>query len=187
MGTKADLRKNLKSRLASLSDQDYLELSLKVSVLLKHLLNDLHVIQQHLVIGVFAPIEKEPKWFLDMEDELEKLTAYPAYAKDRMVFRLAPRAELEITQDFGVGILGPKLSAKEMTPKIIIVPGLGFTSDGKRLGRGKGFYDRYLEEASVIKIGIGFEMQIEQDIPTDPHDVKMDFVVTDHRILKINR
>lgn len=187
MGTKADLRKNLKSRLASLSDQDYLERSLKVSVLLKHLLNDLHVIQQHLVIGVFAPIEKEPKWFLDMEGELEKLTAYPAYATDRMVFRKAQKSELEIAQDFGVGILGPNESAKEVTPKIVIVPGLGFTSNGKRLGRGKGFYDKYLEDSTVIKIGIGFEMQIEQDIPTDPHDVKMDFVVTDQKIYKINR
>lgn len=187
MGTKADLRKNLKSRLASLSDQDYLERSLKVSVLLKHLLNDLHVIQQHLVIGVFAPIEKEPKWFLDMEDELEKLAAYPAYAKDKMVFRLALRSELEINQDFGVGILGPSESAKEVTPDIVIVPGLGFSKDGARLGRGKGFYDRYLEDKSVIKIGIGFEMQIEEHIPSEPHDVKMNFLVTDQRVLKINR
>ena len=177
----------MKSRLASLSDQEYLELSLKVSMQLKHLLNDLHVIQQHLVIGVFAPIEKEPKWFLDMEEDLEKLTAYPAYAKEEMVFRQAERDELEINQDFGVGILGPKLSAKVVSPKIIIVPGLGFGPNGERLGRGKGFYDRYLEDKDVLKIGIGFEMQIEQDIPTDTHDVKMDFVVTDHRILKINR
>lgn len=172
--------------MASLSDQDYLEQSLKVSVLLKHLLNDLHVIQQHLVIGVFAPIEKEPKWFLDMDEAIEELTAYPAYAIDEMVFRLAQKAELEINQDFGVGILGPRLSAKVVSPKIIIVPGLGFTSDGKRLGRGKGFYDRYLQDSTVVKIGIGFEMQIEQDIPTDPHDVKMDFVVTDQKIYKIN-
>ena len=170
-----------------MSDQEYLELSLKVSMQLKNLLNDQFVIQQHLVIGVFAPIEKEPKWFLDMDEAIEKLTAYPAYAKDKMVFRLAIRSELEMNQDFGVGILGPNESAKEVTPNIVIVPGLGFTKDGARLGRGKGFYDRYLEDKSVIKIGIGFEMQIEQDIPTDPHDIKMDFVVTDQRILKINR
>ena len=63
--------------MASLSDQEYLELSLKVSKQLKNLLNDQFVIQQHLVIGVFAPIEKEPKWFLDMDEAIEKLTAYP--------------------------------------------------------------------------------------------------------------
>lgn len=177
----------MKSRLASLSDQEYLKLSLKVSMQLKNLLNDQFVIQQHLVIGVFAPIEKEPKWFLDMDEAIEKLTAYPAYAKDKMVFRLAIRSELEMNQDFGVGILGPNESAKEVTPNIVIVPGLGFTKDGARLGRGKGFYDRYLEDKSVIKIGIGFEMQIEQDIPSEPHDVKMDFLVTDQRVLKINR
>jgi 5-formyltetrahydrofolate cyclo-ligase len=187
LSTKADLRKKLKSRLASLSDQDHLERSSKLSLQLKHLLNDLNVIQQHLVIGVFAPISGEPKWFLEMDEALEKLTAYPAYANKEMVFRLAERSELEISQDFGVGILGPKLSAIEITPKIVIVPGLGFTSEGARLGRGKGFYDKYLEGSSVIKIGIGFEMQIEQDIPTDPHDIRMDFVVTDHRTYKINR
>lgn len=185
MGTKADLRKELKLKLASIADQEYIELSLKVSLLLNQLLNDLAVIHQHSVIGVFAPIEKEPKWFLGMDEGFEKLTAYPAYANNEMVFRLSERSKLEIAQDFGVGILGPKLSAPQVSPKVIIVPGLGFSSDGSRLGRGKGFYDRYLESSTAIKIGICFEAQLEQNIPTDPHDIKMDFVVTDQRILKI--
>ena len=92
-----------------------------------------------------------------------------------------------MNQDFGADILGPNQSEKVVTPKIIIVPGLGFSKEGIRLGRGKGFYDRYLEDKSVIKIGISFEMQIVDFIPTDSHDVKMDFIVTDHEILKINR
>ncbi len=187
MGTKADLRKILKSRLASLSDQEYLELSLKVSILLKNLLNDHFVIQRHLVIGVFAPIQKEPKWFLRMDKDVEKLTAYPAYSKDGMIFRLAERSKLVLNQDFGADIFGPNETEKVVAPKIIIVPGLGFMKDGTRLGRGKGFYDRYLEDKSVIKIGVSFEMQILDCIPTDPHDVKMDFIVTDQEILKINR
>lgn len=187
MGTKADLRKKLKSHLALLSDQEHLELSLKASKLLNNLLSNYFVIQRHLVLGVFAPISKEPKWFLGIDEEIEKLTAYPAWAKDKMIFRLTQRSKLEISQDFGVEILGPNQSAEEVTPKIIIVPGLGFSKDGARLGRGKGFYDRYLKDRAVIKIGIGFEMQIIEEIPTDPHDIKMDFVVTDQRILKINR
>ena len=170
-----------------MSDLEYLEQSLRVSLLLKNLLNDHFVIQRHLVIGVFAPIEKEPLWFLEMDDALENLTAYPAYSKEEMVFRLAKRSKLEMNQDFGADILGPNQSEKVVTPKIIIVPGLGFSKEGIRLGRGKGFYDRYLEDKSVIKIGISFEMQIVDFIPTDSHDVKMDFIVTDHEILKINR
>lgn len=177
----------MKSSLTSLSDQEYLELSLKVSAQLKNFLNDHLVIQRHLVIGVFAPIEKEPNWFLEMDEAIDGLSAYPAYSNNEMVFRLAKKSELVIGHDFGVEILGPKHSAKEVAPKIIIVPGLGFTKDGTRLGRGRGFYDKYLEDKSVVKIGIGFEMQIIENIPIDPHDVKMDFVITDKKILKINK
>lgn len=177
----------MKSRLASLSDQEYLEHSHQLSVHLKNLLNAQDVIQRHLVLGVFSPIGREPKWFLDLGESFEKLTAYPAYAKDKMIFRLAPRAELEMKQDFGVGILGPNDQALEVIPQIVIVPGLGFSADGKRLGKGKGFYDRYLQDSTVLKIGIGFEIQIESNIPTDSHDVKMDFVVTDQKIYKINK
>ena len=186
MGTKADLRNILKSKLASLTDQEYLELSLKLSMLLKNLLNDHFVIHRHSVIGVFAPIQKEPMWFLKMEEAIEKLTAYPAYSKNEMIFRLAERRNLVLNRDFGADIWGPNESEKVVTPKILIVPGLGFAKDGSRLGRGKGFYDKYLEDKSVIKIGVSFEMQIMDCIPTDPHDVKMNFIVTEQEILKIN-
>lgn len=185
MGTKADLRKTLKSTLASLSDQEYEELSLSVSKNFHQLLVDLGVIQKHLTIGVFAPIEREPKWFLEMGLSFEKLTAYPAYVDNKMIFKKAQRSDLEIKKDFGVNILGPKEGNQEVAPEIIIVPGLGFNSGGKRLGRGKGFYDRYLENKSVLKIGIAFEIQMTKDIPTEPHDVLMDYVVTDQCIYKI--
>ena len=186
MKTKADLRKILKSKLASLTDQEHLNLSIKLSILLKNLLNDHSVIHRHSVIGVFAPIKKEPLWFLKMDEAMEKLTAYPAYSNHQMIFRLAERSKLVMNQDFGTDIWGPDESEKIVTPKIVIVPGLGFSKDGARLGRGKGFYDRYLEDKSVIKIGISFDMQIMDYIPTDLHDVKMDFIVTEQEILKIN-
>ena len=183
MSTKKDLRLKLKTLLSSISDNDHHQLSLLVSQKLNEFLNDQNVVQKNLVIGVFAPIQKEPDWLLSI-DETKIQTAYPAYANDKMVFRLARMSELMSGQDFGVKILGPAENAMPCTPDIIIVPGLGFSKDGKRLGRGKGFYDRYLEHSSAVKIGIAFEMQISNDIPTDEHDVVMDFVVTDKCIYK---
>lgn len=174
----------MKTRLASISELEYEELSLNVSKHLSQLLNDLDVIQKKLVTGVFAPIEREPKWFLLMPESLRDLTAYPAHEKDKMIYRKAKQQELLVKQDFGVEILGPANTASVVIPEIVIVPGLGFGPDGKRLGRGKGFYDRYFEASPAIKIGIAFEMQIEEDIPTDPHDITMDFVVTDQKIYK---
>lgn len=183
MSAKKDLRLKLKTILSSISDFEHHQLSLQVSLNLKKFLDDHFVIQKNLVVGVFAPIQKEPNWFLSI-DEAKMQTAYPAYANKMMVFKFARMSELVAGQDFGVGILGPALNAQAVTPDIIIVPGLGFTKDGRRLGRGKGFYDRYLESSSAVKVGIAFDHQLESDIPTDDHDVLMDFVVTDKNIYK---
>lgn len=67
---------------------------------------------------------------------------------------------------------------------MIIVPGLGFTTDGKRLGRGKGYYDQCLIEYNKIyphndlkTIGLAFSHQICDDIPTSQHDSLIDFVL----------
>lgn len=185
MSNKKDQRRKLKTLLSSISDFDLHQLSAAVSLNLKKLLDEHDVIQKNLVIGVFAPIKKEPDWSLMLEKEKLK-TAYPAYVIDeaKMVFKLARMSELEKAMDFGVEILGPAPEAELVTPDILLVPGLGFTKDGKRLGRGKGFYDKFLQKSTAVKIGIAFEMQILETISTEAHDELMDFVVTDKCIYK---
>lgn len=62
---------------------------------------------------------------------------------------------------------------------IIFVPGLAFTADGARLGRGRGFYDRLLAALppSVLRIGICFAEQILPELPDEPHDQQVDIVI----------
>ena len=60
-----------------------------------------------------------------------------------------------------------------------LVPGVLFDVSGQRLGQGGGFYDRLLSEVSGPKIGIGYEWQVLDRVPTAPHDVPMDLLVTD--------
>jgi len=63
---------------------------------------------------------------------------------------------------------------------LAVIPGLGFTREGARLGRGGGHFDRLLEKAGrVVKIGVGYREQIVKKIPLMRHDVRMNFVVTD--------
>ncbi len=63
---------------------------------------------------------------------------------------------------------------------LAIVPGLGFTREGVRLGRGGGHFDRLLERAGpVVKIGVAYREQILKKIPVLKHDVRMNFVITD--------
>ena len=68
-----------------------------------------------------------------------------------------------------------------LTPTLVLVPGLAFTRDGARLGRGGGFYDRLLngQAANAIKFGICFEFQVVDFVPSETHDVLLDAVVTD--------
>ena len=65
-----------------------------------------------------------------------------------------------------------------------IVPGLGFSSSGARIGYGKGHYDRFFAHHSVeTKIGIAFDCQIIEQIPTNALDYPMDTIITESRTL----
>ena len=63
---------------------------------------------------------------------------------------------------------------------LALIPGLAFTPDGRRLGRGKGFYDRFLPRLrpDCCKCGIGYDFQIVDELPIEAHDILLDAVVT---------
>ncbi len=69
---------------------------------------------------------------------------------------------------------------------LIIVPGLAFDEKLNRLGRGGGFYDRYLskENCKAVKCGIAFELQVTTNIPTTENDRSIDLLVTENRIIR---
>ncbi len=75
-------------------------------------------------------------------------------------------------------------SVKISTIDCVIVPGIAFDALGNRLGTGMGFYDKFLKKAThAVKIGLSFECQMVDSIPHEEHDVRMDFVVTEKRII----
>ena len=73
---------------------------------------------------------------------------------------------------------GPPLDPRDID--FALIPGLAFTRDGRRLGRGKGFYDRFLTtlRPDCFTCGLGHDLQLVEDLPTEPHDVTLDAVVT---------
>jgi 5-formyltetrahydrofolate cyclo-ligase len=62
---------------------------------------------------------------------------------------------------------------------LIIVPGIAFDRKCNRLGRGKGYYDRILAALPISKIGLCYDFQLVDEIPTEPFDIPVDMVVTD--------
>jgi len=88
------------------------------------------------------------------------------------------------------GILQPPHAAARLVPTsaipLFLVPGLAFDPAGHRLGYGLGCYDRAFADAApgALKVGLAFELQILESVPADPHDVPMDFVVTEDRVIR---
>lgn len=77
-------------------------------------------------------------------------------------------------------ILLPPSKAVEIDPAaldLVLVPGLAFSVKGERLGRGGGYYDRFLAKVSAPTIGLAFSVQRVEVIPTEPFDQCMDQVI----------
>ena len=70
---------------------------------------------------------------------------------------------------------------------LVLVPGRAFDLSGNRLGRGRGFYDRLLEKVSGVKCGVGYDFQLVENVPAEPHDAKVDFIITPARCVKARR
>ena len=67
---------------------------------------------------------------------------------------------------------------------MVIVPGLGFTVGGHRIGRGMGFYDRFLAQGDFLGVscGLALEEQVVEEIPVLDHDIPLSMLVTDRGI-----
>jgi len=84
------------------------------------------------------------------------------------------------------GILEPPKHINQFIPNddtLFVIPGVSFTKSGNRLGRGGGYYDRYLSK-NIVKnsIALAFNIQIRDKIPTESWDQKMKYVVTETKI-----
>lgn len=94
----------------------------------------------------------------------------------------------ELMQGY-MGISEPSVSEKRLTEidniDLIIIPGAAFDVSGNRLGYGAGFYDRLLTgmKNKIPVIAPAYEEQIVENIPSEPHDVRVDKIVTDKRVI----
>ena len=84
-----------------------------------------------------------------------------------------------------LNVFEPENPSIETKVDVFLIPGLAFTTDGKRLGRGGGFYDYMLNlYPKSLKIGITSNERILQDIPIEDHDILLDYVFTNDKYYK---
>lgn len=87
-----------------------------------------------------------------------------------------------------LGILTPQVREPVAAPiDVCITPGLGFSPAGRRLGYGRGYYDRwFMANPPLFKVALAYECQILEDLPWDESDVPVDMIVTENRIIRIS-
>jgi 5-formyltetrahydrofolate cyclo-ligase len=170
---KSLLRKAIRDRLLGLSQGERRERSAQICEGLRKSFSGMNS------IALFAPQEFEPD--LDLLWELglleHHLVSYPRCEGRTLLFRTVSKLS-----DLCPGRLGIREPVGEASPgrlDLIVVPGLAFTANGNRLGRGGGFYDRFLSTipGPTVKVGVCFAFQLLLEIPVESHDIKVDAVV----------
>ena len=176
---KADLRKIIKDKKRQYSSSQLEELSLSV---LSQLAGNHFFHKAHTLLMYYSlPDEVNTHSFIDQMVTDGKRVLLPVVIdSENMEIR-----EYSGKQDLKegafhimepIGKLFPRNRYSEID--VAVIPGMGFDDDGNRLGRGKGYYDRFLQQVPrLYKIGVCFPFQKLENIPTEETDIKMNEVI----------
>ena len=161
--------------------------------------NDLKTYSEIILLNLVSIIKKNPEiknilsYTPHFQGEIDLLPLenifkdthnffYPVIANNNLEFYKRTNFEKFIIGKFG--ILEPHKDecfiVESHTPAIVLIPGLAFDSKNNRLGRGLGYYDKFLsinKSANLIKIGVCLEFQMFEYVPIDSNDIKMDLVL----------
>ena len=179
---KAHLRRRIRAQLKQMPAEDRHARSLAICERLAPF------VRQAGRIALFAPRPDEPD--LTLLDSAGLWTGrtvlFPRLEGSTLAF--APADGWAELQTGKFGLLTPIRQTAPLEPHLVLVPGLAFNRRGDRLGRGAGFYDRYLADLhpAVITIGVAFHLQLVDDLPREPHDVRVRAVVTEHETVTGN-
>ncbi len=168
----------LRSYIKTLKKQHSKEELLEQSKLILNKLENHKSFKEAEIVMLYSSLPDE----VDTHDFLErwrneKKIILPTVVGDDII-----PVELSKETDFAIGdfnILEPQNEPYDGSYDLIIVPGVAFDRNGNRIGRGKGYYDRFLcKHLDVKRIGICFDFQLIDNVPTEDNDIKMNEVIT---------
>jgi 5-formyltetrahydrofolate cyclo-ligase len=185
--TKAALRDQLRLALAGITDEQARDGSDRLCRNIAE--SDLW--KSARTVMMFAPVAGEPN-LRPLALDILRRGRLSLPRVDWAQKRMAAAAVKDLSRDLVLrrnNIREPIPECPEIPPSelgLILVPGLGFDRSGRRLGRGGGFYDRYLAEPTLraTTCGILFDAQLVDSIPAEPHDIVVDFLATPSQLWK---
>ncbi len=182
MDFKNTLRKEIEDKLLLLEDKKILSEKITENIINSELWNNANKI----FLYISFKNEVDTTKLIYECKKAKKMVYAPIIKGNKMDFFRIDNLE---EQDFVInrfGIPEPPKDLEVSYPSekcLMIIPGLGFSINGSRLGRGGGFYDRYLSEnPDIIKVAVAFNIQICNKIPTEEWDKKVDYIITESNI-----
>jgi len=181
--TKEELRKEFLKKMRALSIEEVKERSQCIQKKLERL----ELYQKAKKIMVYYPLKGEVD-LLDMVREAKRKTfCFPKIEKERLV----PYQVKNLETDFEKGKFGIKEPIEGKCRRVeveeldlVIVPGVAFDHEKNRLGRGKGYYDRFLKELKdTISVGVAFNFQIIDNLPyLSSQDERVNILVSETNV-----
>jgi len=177
LSKKQTLRELMKKKRALLFQQ-YPQAGEKIATLFF----DFFDLPHQTIIGAYWPIGSE----FEIRPLLSKLIAegftcaLPCVEQEGLLFRVWEPSLILVKRNFQ--LLEPPITSPIVQPDVLLVPLLAFDKGGHRLGYGQGHYDRYLQHYKALTVGIGFKEQEVEKIPSQSHDIPLDFIMTEEGV-----
>lgn len=171
---KAAIRHRIRNRKETLSDAEKQEYANAVYEKLEKLPE---FIQSTTILLYWSLSDELPTHrFIEKWSGLKQILL-PVVKGEEMLIK--PFTTTEELRKGEMGIWEPA-AQQEFVAKIdlVIIPGVAFDKQKNRMGRGKGYYDRYLANKTIYKIGIAYDFQLLETVPTDEHDIALDAIIT---------
>ncbi|MCQ2305990.1 MAG: 5-formyltetrahydrofolate cyclo-ligase [Bacteroidales bacterium] len=171
-------KKELRANIKALKKQHTKEQLLEQSELILAKLEQDEDFKKACIVMIYSalPDEVQTQAFLEKWRH-EKKIILPTVVGDDII-------PVELAEDtgFAVGdfnILEPQNEPYTGGYDLIVVPGVAFDRNGNRIGRGRGYYDRFLcKHLNVRRIGVCFDFQLVDEVPTEPNDIRMDKIIS---------
>lgn len=179
------LRKKIISRRKSLSAEERKIFSHEI--IKKFLATEIYKNSSSIMAYISMSDEVQLQEFFADAFNKEKILAIP-FIIERKIIKPVILKNFDSLEVGEFGILTVKENLREFIDEknfdCVIVPGVAFDVQGKRLGMGGGYYDKFLKLATnAKKISLAFDCQIVENIPTEPHDMPVDLIITEKRLL----
>jgi 5-formyltetrahydrofolate cyclo-ligase len=180
---KVALRSRIRGILAKISPTERAEASNRATALL----SQQPQWKQAQTVLLYAPMPEELDIWPLLPKALEdgKTVLLPRYLSQANSYVICPIAHP--TKDLQVGQFGIREPAPHCEPfqisrlDFVLVPGVAFDLHGRRLGRGRGFYDQLLKGVFGKTCGVAFDEQIVETVPVEPHDILLNSILTPTR------